>query len=135
MSVYLLSHKTLPELCYVGSTLTALSTRLARHKSGVATKKHNLAKCMAQEGVGNFKIECLESVTDLTDLRNREQHYIDTLKPKLNMRAAVQDLELRKVKLAENYIRWIRKARAQNPNFNHENYLRYKKAKPTKDAL
>ena len=68
---------------YIGSS-TDIKRRWANHKLISVWKRHpnvELYKAMAEFGLDNFKFEVLE---ETTDLRNREQYYIEQLKPSYN---------------------------------------------------
>ena len=72
---------------YIGSSKD-IKRRWANHKSP-STQKHlpnsKLYQDMSEFGLDNFKFEVLE---ETTDLREREQYYIEQLKPTYNDRYA-----------------------------------------------
>lgn len=77
---------------YIGSTTNQyLCSRMNCHrmasKENNGRRESNLYKLMRELGVKNFKIELLEEVKcdNKIDLCNKEQYYIDLLKPTLNM--------------------------------------------------
>ena len=68
---------------YIGSSCN-IKQRWASHKIPSAHKKHPNSKLyqdMASYGLNNFTFEVLE---ETTDLHNREQYYIEQLKPSYN---------------------------------------------------
>ena len=72
---------------YIGSSKN-IKLRWATHKSPSKWKQYpnsRLYKDMSQYGRDNFTIEVIE---ETTDLRNREQYYIEQLKPAYNDRHA-----------------------------------------------
>ena len=72
---------------YIGSSKD-IKQRWNIHKTPYTIKKHpnvKLYKAMAQYGRDNFTIEVIE---ETTDLHNREQYYIEQLKPVYNDRYA-----------------------------------------------
>lgn len=81
---------------YIGSSQN-IKQRWATHKSPSKWKKQpnsKLYKAMAEFGLDNFKFEVLE---ETTDLREKEQYYIEQLRPVYNDRHAEgRDIERRK---------------------------------------
>ena len=68
---------------YIGSSKD-IKHRWTQHRSPLSQKhllNSKLYKDMAEFGLDNFKFEVLE---ETTDLRNREQYYIEQLKPSYN---------------------------------------------------
>lgn len=72
---------------YIGSSCN-IKQRWATHKSISAQKRQpnvKLYKAMAEFGLDNFKFEVLE---ETADLHNREQYWIEQLKPSYNSKRA-----------------------------------------------
>ena len=72
---------------YIGSS-NDVKRRWAEHKSISAQKRQpnvKLYKAMAEFGLDNFKFEVLEKTADL---HNREQYWIEQLKPSYNSKRA-----------------------------------------------
>jgi len=92
--VYKLICSTDPTKIYVGSTMSRLSSRLCSHRIMSQkirkTKGSLLYNLMRSVGTNNFTIELLEltSFTDPVELRKREQHFIETVRPTLNLKRA-----------------------------------------------
>ena len=78
---------------YIGSTTVSLSTRLAQHKSTAKKTPTPVYRHFNTIGWDKVRIVLLETVTcfNKEQLIQREQHYIDLLKPSLNGRAAYVD--------------------------------------------
>ena len=84
--VYKITNKITGDF-YIGSSKD-IKHRWAHHRSPSVWKLHpnvKLYKAMAQYGRDNFIFEVLE---ETTDLHNREQYYIEQLKPAYNDRHA-----------------------------------------------
>jgi hypothetical protein len=82
--------------CYIGSTTTSLSIRKNSHKCA-AHMKPNLRVYNHFNTIGweHVDIALIESVSDASTLREREQHHMDLIAPSLNVRRAhgrVRDL-------------------------------------------
>jgi group I intron endonuclease len=81
---------------YVGSSKQTLTKRLAEHKScaklGRTSKIYNYIR---EKNYENFRIVLLEEMkyNDKSQLREREDFYINQLKPELNTNNAVLNLE------------------------------------------
>ena len=75
---------------YIGSTTVSLSTRLAEHKSTAKRKPSFAHRHFNTIGWDKVRIVLIETVTCINreQLIQREQHYIDLLKPSLNGRSA-----------------------------------------------
>ena len=72
---------------YIGSSKN-IKHRWANHKCPFMWERHpnvKLYKAMAQYGLDNFTFEVLE---ETADLHNREQYYIEQLKPSYNSKRA-----------------------------------------------
>ena len=71
---------------YIGSTTVSLSTRLAQHKSTAKKNPTPVYRHFNTIGWDKVRIVLLETVTcfNREQLIQREQHYIDLLKPSLN---------------------------------------------------
>ena len=71
---------------YIGSagTKDGFKKRWGNHKNDLNKNKHHsrhLQSAWNKYGSGNFKFEILEMVEDITKILEREQHYLDILKP------------------------------------------------------
>ena len=75
---------------YVGSTTKTLKLRMQQHKSISQKSNCKLYIKVRELGVENFSIELLENVLydNITELRIKEQHYIELLNPNLNKKNA-----------------------------------------------
>ena len=75
---------------YIGSTTQLLSSRLAKHKDDAKKKPRPVHKHFNTIGWDKVRIVLIETVTCINreQLLQREQHYIDLLKPSLNKQAA-----------------------------------------------
>ena len=71
---------------YIGSTTQPLSTRLAEHKSKAKSRPYNVYKHLNTIGWDKVRIILIETVNcfNKEQLNQREQYYIDRLKPSLN---------------------------------------------------
>lgn len=71
---------------YIGSTTVSLSTRLANHKAIAKKNPSPVHKHLNNIGWDTVRIVLIETVTCINkeQLIQREQHYIDLLKPSLN---------------------------------------------------
>lgn len=73
---------------YVGSSVN-LATRKSEHFTKLKKNKHHniyLQRSYKKYGKDNFEFQVLEYVEDKDKLTEREQYYIDTLKPEYNIR-------------------------------------------------
>ena len=81
---------------YIGSSCN-IKQRWSSHRNPAAQKRQpnsKLYKDMAEFGLDNFKFEVLE---ETADLKEREQYWIEKLKPSYNnIRAKGRDVERRK---------------------------------------
>ena len=75
---------------YIGSTTVSLSTRLAKHKNDAKRRPRPVHRHLNTIGWDTVRIVLLENVTcfNKEQLIQREQHYIDLLKPSLNKQSA-----------------------------------------------
>lgn len=76
-----------PEKIYIGSALD-FGGRKRMHLSLLKRDKHHsilLQRHVNKYGVEDFYFEILERVFDISQLIQREQHYLDTYKPTLNI--------------------------------------------------
>lgn len=72
---------------YIGSTVN-FNKRKREHFSSLNENKHcnkYLQRSFNKHGEENFKFEILEVIEDKNKLIEREQHYLDTLKPQFNI--------------------------------------------------
>jgi len=73
---------------YIGSSKN-IKGRWRRHKSALRNDKHgnpHLQNAFNKYGSDNFEFAIVEKIVNVEDLIDREQHYMDTLKPKYNIR-------------------------------------------------
>ena len=73
---------------YIGSTTLSLKVRLQGHLSGLRSNLHGnviLQNCFNKYGESSFVFQILEQCEPDLCIK-REQHYIDTLKPTINIR-------------------------------------------------
>jgi len=87
------------EESYIGSSCH-LTKRLTNHKSRSSNSNYSgynrkLYQCIRDIQWDNVKINILESC-DPNIRKDREQHYIDILKPELNLYRAKKDINYRK---------------------------------------
>ena len=75
---------------YIGSTTQLLCMRLAKHKDDAKNRPYPVHKHFNTIGWDKVRIVLLETVTcfNKEQLIQREQHYIDLLKPSLNKQSA-----------------------------------------------
>jgi group I intron endonuclease len=79
---------------YVGSTTQDLKIRLQHHFKSCKYRNNILYKFIREHGKEHFIIELIEEYPCETpkELRAREQHWMDQLKPELNMYRATPNL-------------------------------------------
>lgn len=116
---------------YIGSTTYQyLCSRMNQHRMASkeinGKRESNLYKSMRELGVKNFKIELLEDVNcdNKIDLLDKEQYYIDLLKPTLNM---VNSKHWTEEKIKEYKKQW-----RQNKQINEGKTIRPKKTEEQK---
>jgi len=99
---------------YIGSTKGTLSIRLSKHKScfkkWFATGKGNYCRSYECLKNGDYKIELLEEVEKVEDLKKREQHYMNLYDCVNNNKSYVTAEDKSKRQL-EATKRWIDKNR------------------------
>ena len=109
---------------YIGSSKD-IKKRWAKHRSPSDQKQHpnsKLYKSMAQYGRDNFTIEVIEE-TD--NLKEREQYYIECLKPSYNnYRAKGWDIERSKETHKRNHKEWYEIHRDEHLTKMKANYSR-----------
>jgi group I intron endonuclease len=80
---------------YIGSTVKRLCNRMAQHRTNTKdiNNKSKVYIKMREIGIEHFKIVLLEKYACLSkeELRAREDHYINLLKPPLNTINAVKN--------------------------------------------
>ena len=72
---------------YIGSTTGLLKSRCVTHRSKLRHKKHknpHLQNAWNKYGENNFEFSLIENC-GINEIFNREQYYIDTLKPEYNI--------------------------------------------------
>ena len=109
---------------YIGSSKD-IKQRWTSHRS-LSTWKNwpgiKLYKAMAQYGRDNFTIEVIE---ETTDLHNREQYYIEQLKPSYNNNwAKGQDTKRYKETIRQCSKEWYKAHRNEKLTKNKANYSR-----------
>lgn len=108
------------ENCYIGSTVNFYGRKYTHFdalRKGRHTNKH-LQSSFNKHGAQNFEFIILEQVGDKTKLIEREQHYLDELKPKYNIRKiARSNLGVRLSEQAKQKLRifWLGKKRPRTP--------------------
>ena len=109
---------------YIGSSKD-IKLRWYIHKTPYTIKQHpnvKLYKAMAQYGRDNFTIEVIE---ETTDLHNREQYYIEQLKPSYNNNwAKGQDTKRYKETIRQGSKEWYKAHRNEKLTKNKANYSR-----------
>ena len=83
---------------YVGSTINALSRRMAHHRNEAKRTQNKLYNHMNEVGVENLYIESIENFpcNDVYELRAREGHHIrqiGTLNKNASCRTPIEDIE------------------------------------------
>lgn len=87
--IYRITSAIHPDRIYIGST-SDFTDRVRKHKSHLKHKTHHNIKLQShvnKYGIDDFTFEIVEVIqfTTLENLIEREQYYIDTLKPYLNI--------------------------------------------------
>ena len=88
INVYKIWYDDEPNEFYIGSTKNPLSTRMATHRNACRRgKQSKIYIYMREKGINSFKYVLITScmVTCMDEQRQFEQHWIDQLKPSLNM--------------------------------------------------
>lgn len=71
---------------YIGKTKRSLKTRFSQHKNRAkSNEKTYLHNAMRKYGFENFIIEIIENVDNINLLNEKEQYWIENLKPNYNM--------------------------------------------------
>ena len=98
IGIYNIIHKDNPEKCYIGSSKKC-ERRFTKHKYCINNniKNFKVYEEIRADGIENYIFEVIEEVEhyDKMLLKEKEQHYISTLNPSLNMRNAYQTAEER----------------------------------------
>ena len=146
--IYKISN-TINDDIYIGSTTSQyLCSRMNMHrmmaKDTTGRRNSKLYNMMRDLGVVNFKIELVENINcnDKHELHIKEQEYIDSLKPSLNM---IKSIPMTADENREYQRIWAEKQRRKNgskkqsemtltkdPNYKHNMYLKYKEQKQNK---
>lgn len=71
---------------YIGMTSQTLEERWTGHCNSVNTGKTKIYRAMKGYGIENFSIELLEQCHSQEHMEEREDYYLNTLKPHYNMR-------------------------------------------------
>lgn len=77
-----------PHGSYIGSTKKKVETRVKEHLNLLKKNKHfNIIVQSAYNKYGEFTVKTIEEVnyTDIDEIKEREQYYLDTLKPVYNI--------------------------------------------------
>ncbi len=84
---------SIDDLIYIGSTIQPLSKRFADHKANAKYKPGPVHRHFNNIGWDTVRIILIETVIcyNKDQLNQREQHYIDLLKPELNKKSAYTD--------------------------------------------
>ena len=98
IGIYNIVHKDNPEKCYIGSSKKC-ERRFTKHKYCINNniKNFKVYQEIRADGIENYIFEIIEKVEhyDKMLLKEKEQLYISTLNPSLNMRNAYQTAEER----------------------------------------
>ena len=98
IGIYNIIHKDNPEKCYIGSSKKC-ERRFTKHKYCINNniKNFKVYEEIRADGIENYIFEVIEEVEhyDKMLLKEKEQLYISTLNPSLNMRNAYQTAEER----------------------------------------
>lgn len=106
---------------YIGSSKN-IKCRWGDHKKPSTWKKYTgmkIYKDMAQYGLNNFLFEIVE---ETTNLREREQYYIDTLRPTYNSIRALRDEEV----ITQYYKEYYKVHRDKSLAMTKEYYIAHK---------
>jgi group I intron endonuclease len=102
---------------YIGSAVN-FKKRTTQHFSLLRNNKSKhirLQRAWNKYGANSFVIVCLEEIDNISNLTNREQYYIDLLKPKYNIRIIAQsNLGLKDKEDVKNKKSIVAKKRGQN---------------------
>src|SRR5438034_64741 len=85
-----------PDKLYIGSAIN-LRKRYREHMSNLRTGIHknaHLQRACAKYGLDTLHFEVVEYIEREEDLLEREQHYLDTLKPHYNINPSAQNSSL-----------------------------------------
>jgi group I intron endonuclease len=85
--IYIIKSKSKPDRCYVGSAIN-LAARKRQHLSDLRLQKHvniRLQSHINKYGIDDLYFDVLEIVSDKSRLIEKEQHFIDTIKPSFNI--------------------------------------------------
>jgi group I intron endonuclease len=127
--VYKLYSITEPDKMYIGSTAqTFLSQRMLNHKKAMKKVNSKIYQAMREIGYNNFKIELVESYSckSKDELRQREQYWINTLKPFYNVHKAYQTEE--ELKETKKQYRQTDKGKQCQKQYKYtDNYKQYQK--------
>jgi hypothetical protein len=124
ISIYKVWLETNPELFYIGSSKSKLSTRMAGHRQKARQGRTSLIyQTMRDKGINNFSCVLVEThnVGNSDEQRQKEQECIVRLKPPLNEHRAYATEEEKKQQQRECDIRF-----RENPN-NKEKIKAYRK--------
>ena len=90
---------------YIGCSCQALSKRMTEHRRCASlNSQRTLYQAMNRIGIEHFKIVLVEECTAQSreQLRAREDHYIRTLKPTMNMCNAIRDKDYHQIYKLQN---------------------------------
>lgn len=86
-AIYTISHRDTGEVLYVGASIQT-KDRWRQHRDNLVLGKHTNAKIQAicdEVGIDKLQFERVERVSNTTQLKVKEQYYIDTLNPSCNL--------------------------------------------------
>ncbi len=114
---------TITNECYIGSSID-IKKRWMEHQHLSTWKKQPNKKLyidFQKYGLDKFKFEILEEMEETTNLKEKEQYYIDLLKPSYNDRKANGfDFERRKEYNREYNKEYYKEYKSQLCNYNGE---------------
>lgn len=86
-AIYKITSVLFPDRCYVGSA-NSLSKRIHMHVKQLKQSKHGNPKLQNhynKYGEGDLEFTIIEDITDRSKLLEREQYFIDSIKPYFNI--------------------------------------------------
>tara|TARA_R110002049_G_scaffold142703_1_gene304598 strand:- start:2614 stop:3129 length:516 start_codon:yes stop_codon:yes gene_type:complete len=91
IGIYNIIHKDNPEKCYIGSSKNC-ERRFTKHKYCIKNniKNYKVYETIRADGIENYTFDIIGSFDEYNEflLKEKEQWYISTIKPALNMRNA-----------------------------------------------
>lgn len=132
IGIYKIYSQKYPDKIYIGSSIF-LRKRLIHHRCTLCSNKHRnkiLQNHVNKYGINDLKIEIIEKCNK-ENIINREQYYIDLLKPHFNIRM-IADRNIG-VKLSKEHIEAIKKS-MKGKKFTKEHCLRISESKKGKST-